>query len=450
MLSLCDRGIRLLNKRRKVGGIAVLIWILSSAPAAAEAVAPQGRAALLLDAASGQILYQQNSHDRNYPASTTKLLTALVAVEHGKLDQKITVSEQAIDKAPDSSSCYLEKGEQQPLESLLYGLLLSSGNDCADAIAEGVSGGKPELFVAWMNETAKRAGATNSHFVNPSGLHHPDHYTTALDLALISRAAIANPVVRKISGTREYNWKGKSFEPDGVTVKNGPYYNHNQMLFTYDGTIAGKTGFTEEAGLTLVNVAERNGQTLVGIVMGETFKSIQYQDMEALLDMGFADFERKVLVKSGTAMGAVTVTGGLAKDVNTVTGGDFWVSAPKGGAPKVTTQPRLETSIAAPVKEGQKAGELEVREGDRLLGTVPLVTSGAIAVKPATGAKILSGTLTVLKWLAGLIVGLFLFRTVVKTTRRLIRRSRKGYGGAYRGASPRSRRGQITMYRPGK
>ncbi|HYF93105.1 MAG TPA: D-alanyl-D-alanine carboxypeptidase family protein [Symbiobacteriaceae bacterium] len=424
-----------------------MLWLLSAVPVSAGAVQPQGRAALLLDASSGQILYQQNAHVRNFPASTTKLLTALVAVEHGKLDQKITISEQAVDKAPDSSSCYLNKGEEQPLEYLLYGLLLASGNDCADAIAEGISGGKPEQFVTWMNETARRAGATGSHFTNPSGLHDDNHYTTALDLALISRAAIANPIVRKISGTKEFNWPGKS-EDTPERKGNGPYYNHNQMVFTYDGTVAGKTGYTEEAGLTLVNAAERNGMVLIGVVMGEQLKEIQYQDMTDLLDMGFADFERKPIVMAGAQVASLAVTGGMATTVSAVTGKDFWVAAPKGGKPQVTTQPLLEASVAAPVEAGKKLGELEVREGDRLLGTVPLVAGQHVAAKPATGAKLLSGALTALKWGLGGVLGLFVFRTVVKLTRRIIRRLRKR-PGVYQGtgSKARSRTSTITMYR---
>lgn len=428
-----------MKKRHVIGGVAALVWVLSALPAAAETFAPQGRAALLLDASSGQILYQQNGQTNNYPASTTKLLTALVAVEHGKLDQRITVSERAFDKAPDSSSCYLNIGEEQPLEYLLYGLLLASGNDCADAIAEGVSGGKPEQFVAWMNETAKRAGATNSHFVNPSGLHDPNHYTTALDLALISRAALANPIVRKMSGTREFFWPGKS-------EKNGPYYNHNQLIFSYDGMVGGKTGYTEEAGLTLVGAAERDGRLLIGIVMGEKFKATQYQDMTGLLDMGFADFERKAAVKGGTEVGTVTVSNGKAKSVTAVVQNDFWVSVRKGGTPKVSTQPRMEPAVTAPVKEGQRIGALEIREGERVLATVPLLAKEAVAVKPALLAKLFSGTVSALKWAGGIALGLFAFRTAVKTTRRIIRRSRKGPAG-FRKGSDKGRTGSITMYR---
>lgn len=435
----------MLNKRLIMGGMAVLIWVLSAVPAAAKTFEPRGRAALLLDASSGQILYQQNGQARNFPASTTKLLTALVAVEHGKLDQKIKISEQAIDKAPDSSSCYLNLGEEEPLEYLLYGLLLPSGNDCADAIAEGVTGGNPAQFVTWMNETAKRVGATGSHFANPSGLHDPNHYTTALDLALIARAAFANPVVRKISGTKEFNWPGKSFSATGAKI-NDMYHNHNQMLFYYEGTVAGKTGYTEEAGLTLVNAAERNGRLLIGVVMGEPAQQTQYEDMEALLDMGFSGFERKSAVTKDSETGTVTVSGGMAKSVATITGGDFWISAPKGATPDVTVKPVLDETVTAPVTKGQPVGKLEIRQGDRVLGTVPLLAKDAVDAKPATAAKLLSVALTVLKWVGGILLGLFAFRTVVRTVRRIWRGSRRRSTG-FRGSSSRSRTSSITMYR---
>jgi D-alanyl-D-alanine carboxypeptidase len=371
----------------------------------------------------------------NYPASTTKLLTALVAVEHGKLDQQITISARAVDKAADSSSCYLVQGEQQSLEALLTGLLLVSGNDCADAIAEGVGGGDPDKFIQWMNETAQRVGASHSHFANASGLHDPNHYTTALDLALIGRAAIANPTIRQIASKEEYIWPGKS-------ELNGPYYNHNQLLSSYAGIIAGKNGYTEQADLTLVEAAQRDGRELVGVVMGEKLKENQYGDMVAMLDMGFNEFTRQQLVTSGTAVDKVVVTGGTAQQVQAVTGGEFWISVPKNGTTQITTQPTLKSSVVAPVKAGQQLGALEVHDGDRVLGTVPLVAQTEVTVKPPVTAGLLSGLLTALKWIAGLAVGLFLFRTTVITIRRMLRRSRRRSG--FRPASGKARTGSIV------
>lgn len=439
-----DRGNTLLLKRLAIGGMATLLVVLTAVPVSAASFQPHGRAALLLDGTTGQILYQQNAQIKNYPASTTKLLTALVAVEHGKLTQSIKVSTNAVDMPPGSSMCYLQDGEEQKLEHLLYGLLLVSGNDCAQAIADGLSNGKPDQFVAWMNETAKRLGADNSHFTNPHGLHDPAHYTTALDLALIARGALQNPTVRKISGSTEFTWPGKS-------EINGVYYNHNQMLFRYAGAVGGKNGFTEEADLTLVTAAERDGRLLIGVVMGEPNQSSQYGDMTDLLDMGFGDFDRQTAVAAGTSFGDVTVTNGKGKSVTAVAQADFPVTAPKGGKAPVTLAPRLDASVAAPVTSGQKLGEVEIREGDRVLGTVPLVAEDAVAVRAffsmgsagAVAGTALGFVWTGVRWLLYLVIGLFAVRITVKGTRRIVRRYRRK-GSGYQGAGGR---GSISLYR---
>jgi serine-type D-Ala-D-Ala carboxypeptidase (penicillin-binding protein 5/6) len=426
-----------LIKKVTIGGLAAVCILTAMPVAAAGNSLPtmHGKAAVLLDGVSGQILYQQNATEKYFPASTTKLLTALVAVEHGKMDQVIEVSANAVDQAPDSSSCYLEKGEKQRLETLMYGLLLVSGNDCAVAIAEGVSQNHLDQFITWMNETAKRLGANQSNFANPSGLHDPIHYTSALDLALIGRAALANPTIVKIAGTKEFFWPGKS-------ERNGPYYNHNKMLFTYDGEIAGKNGYTEEAGLTLVSSAQRDGRMLIGVVMGEDNQEFQYGDMQDLLDYGFTQFEQKNAIPPDITPGVLPVTDGQQESVQVAAKATFPVSALKGAQPKVTVEPKLQKSLTAPVEPGQEVGVLEVKEGGRVLGTVPVVAEQAVAAKPKVVQNLKSWTFTGLKWLAGIILGLFLVRIVVKAIRRGRRRSR---AGRIRKGSGRT--GSIAYYR---
>lgn len=427
-------------KKLATTGVAMCLLLLSAAPVSADSFVPRGKAALLLDGNSGQVLYQYNGTERNFPASTTKLLTALVAVEHGKLDQMITISSVAVDQPYDSSSCYLQEGEQQPLRHLLYGLMLASGNDCAIAIAEGVSGGRPEQFMTWMNETAARLGAKSSHFTNPHGLHEPDHYTTALDLALIAKGALSNPTVAEFAGSREFFWPGKS-------ERNGIYYNHNQMLFYYSGARGGKTGYTEEAGLTLVSSAERDGLFLVGIVMGEKWKSEQYEDMEGLLDLGFAQFARQKAVAAGAVFGQVSVDKGKADSVQAVAAREFSIAAPKSGSSKVTTHPKLDSAVEAPVEQGQQVGVLEVREEKRVLATIPLVAGAAVEAKPVVGEMLTAGALSTGKWLLYVVGGLFVFRTIVKGIRRLMRRSRKGLGSSGWGGKGGGSRGSIDIYR---
>lgn len=396
-----------------------------------------------MDARSGQVLYQENGSARMYPASTTKLLTALVAVEHGDLHQVIRVSRDAIDKAPDSATCSISEGDEEPLEYLLYGLLLRSGNDCADAIAEGVAGGDPQRFIAWMNETARELGATHSHFTNPHGLHDPDHYTTAADLAVIARAALSNPVIARIAATESFDWPGKE--------QNGTYYNLlNDLLQGYPPFVAGKTGFTEDAGYTLAALAEQGESALIGVTMGYESRAEEFEDMQQLFDFGFSEYQVVDAVTAGSAWGEVPVSDGESPSVPVMAAASFSVSARAGaGDAGVSLQPRLPDSVAAPVEAGQAIGVLEVRDGDALLGTVPLVAQQAVAILPPAQAG--SGSAwrivgAVARAAAGTAAALALAVVVLRTVARVVRRRRR------LGAQGRSRRtvgtrGVISTYR---
>lgn len=419
-------------------------FLLAALPAsAAGPPALRGKAMLLMDGLTGQILYQQNGTVTNFPASTTKLLTALVAVEHGKLNQTIRVSQEAVNKGPDSASCYVSAGEEHPLEHMLYGLLLPSGNDCADAIAEGLAGGDRDQFLTWMNETAQRIGATNSHFTNPHGLHDHNHYTTALDLALIARAALADPDIRRIASTREWLWPGKN---------NGTYYNNNGLLWTYPDkelgrtVVGGKTGYTEAAGFTLVVAAEQQGRLLIGVTMGYENRSHEFADMEALLTYGFEDFVQVDAVKAGELQGEIQVTEGKAPKVPVLAESSFAVTGPRNGSPKVTVVPRLESELKAPVTQGQAVGLLEVRDGDKVIGTVPVIAAAGVEPLPTFWQDATRWALTGLKWAAILLGGLLVFRILVKTVRRFLRRRRQWAPSAGR-QRVRGTRGMITSYR---
>ncbi|HLO02357.1 MAG TPA: D-alanyl-D-alanine carboxypeptidase family protein [Symbiobacteriaceae bacterium] len=398
----------------------LMFGICWTAPASADPVQPptmHGKSAVLLDGSTGQLLYQYNPAVRNYPASTTKLLTALVAMEHGQLNQPITVSEQAVNKPWDSASCYISAHETQPLEYLMYGMLLPSGNDCADAIGEGVAKGDVNQFVAWMNETAVAAGATNSHFTNANGLHDPNHYTTALDLALIARAAFNNPHVRKIAGTKAFDWPGKE--------TNGTYYNLDSLLWNYEGTVGGKTGFTEEAGHTLVNAAERNGLRLIAVGMGYQDKASEYQDVTALLDWGFDQFARGELLSPGKVLTEVPVVDGTAATVPAVVPQPFAAAVAKvnGQAPNLRQTFKPNSNLAAPVQPGEQVGTVEVWEGNRLLQSLPLVAQTGVASTPVAlikrGAGVLSIFLTWLSYIgSALLISIVLLRMIAVVRRR--------------------------------
>ena len=211
----------------------------------AQAVGTSASSAILMEAESGRVLYEQNAHEERLIASITKLMTALVALESGHdLEETVTVGE-ACTRA-EGSSLYLRPGEEISLKGLLYGVMLRSGNDAALAVAEHC-GGSVEEFVGRMNEKAAQLGMVNSHFANPNGLNAEGHYSSAYDMALLARACLENEALAEIAAT-------KSATVDGRVLT-----NHNKLLWQYEGCIGLKTGYTEKAGRTLVSAARRGG-----------------------------------------------------------------------------------------------------------------------------------------------------------------------------------------------
>lgn len=221
------------------------------------ATAPENTAAaaILMDADSGRVLYEKNAREERLIASTTKLMTALVAVEsHPDLQETVAIKKEWLDV--EGSSIYLKEGERLTLETLLYGLLLQSGNDAAVAIA-GFCAGDVESFVAWMNQRAKDLGMSQTQFKNPNGLNQEGHYSTAFDMATLARACMKDPIVSKIVATRSIFLEGRSFT------------NHNKLLWQYSGCVGMKTGYTEMAGRILISSAIRDGQTLIAVTLSD-------------------------------------------------------------------------------------------------------------------------------------------------------------------------------------
>ncbi|HWI63513.1 MAG TPA: D-alanyl-D-alanine carboxypeptidase family protein, partial [Symbiobacteriaceae bacterium] len=222
------------------------------------------RAYLLMDATTGQVLYAENGETILPMASTTKIMTAILALERGKMSDVVTAGQKPYDTG--GSTIYLDLGEQQSLQNLLYALMLESANDSAVAIAEHLAGTE-EKFAEWMNAKAKEIGATRTHFVNSHGLHDPDHYTTAKDLALIARYAMQNPDFRKLVQTEEATIPG-FHPPDGDPNPERKLTNHNRLLGYYDGITGVKNGYTEEALLTNVASAKRGDTELIAVILG--------------------------------------------------------------------------------------------------------------------------------------------------------------------------------------
>lgn len=236
----------------------------------AQAVSTSATAAFLLDASTGQVLYEKNADKKMLIASTTKIMTALVALRDGVLTDTVTVSRNAANT--EGSSMYLKAGETLSLEALLYGLMLSSGNDAAVAIAEHVAGSVP-AFAERMNALAQAIGMSNSSFANPHGLNHPDHYSTARDMATLANVAMNNETLRRITSTRTVSLAGHSMK------------NHNKLLWNLEGCIGLKTGYTKAAGRTLVTCCERNGRRLIAVTLQD---GDDWNDHRKLYEYGYS------------------------------------------------------------------------------------------------------------------------------------------------------------------
>lgn len=246
------------------------------------------QAAILMDANTGVILYSKNIHEHLYPASTTKIMTSLLAMERGNLDDTVTFSHEAVFSVPaDGSNMGMDEGESLSLEECLYGIMVASANEAANAAAEYISGSIEE-FVDLMNLRAKEIGCTDTHFTNTNGLHDPEHYTSVYDLALISSQFFQNEILCKISNTSRYHFEATATQPDDFFAK-----NKHQLItgeIPYDGILGGKTGFTSDSRQTLVTCAERNGMKLVCVVFKEESPN-QFTDTVELLDYGFQNFQ---------------------------------------------------------------------------------------------------------------------------------------------------------------
>ena len=276
--------------RRILAALWAAVSLIGCMTAAAEAVEVSAAAAVLMDADSGRLLYEKNGEKRMLIASTTKLMTALVALEQGGLQQEITVTGGHM---AEGSSMYLRPGEKLTLETLLYGLLLSSGNDAALAVTECMGGAVP--FVARMNEKAAELGMENTHFANPNGLDDEEHYSTAEDMARLAAAAMDDPVLRRVASTRTARIGGRTLT------------NHNKLLSRVEGCVGLKTGYTRAAGRTLVSCAERDGVRLVAVTLQD---GDDWNDHASLYEQGFRVLRPVKAVERGLRLAAARAAGG--------------------------------------------------------------------------------------------------------------------------------------------
>ncbi|MGE6718305.1 D-alanyl-D-alanine carboxypeptidase family protein [Peribacillus frigoritolerans] len=239
-------------------------------------------AVILMEEKTGRVLYQKNADLNMYPASLTKVATAIYAIEKGNLDDIVSVSKNA--RYVDGTRVYLEEGEKVPLKKLVQGLLINSGNDSGVAIAEHLDSSE-KAFAANLNKYMRAIGLQDTNFENPHGLFNPEHTTTARDLAKITQYAMKNEVFREIFGTKELKWKGEAWE---TTL-----FNHHKLMRErpYEGVTGGKTGYVDQSGQTLITTATREGMSVIAVILKGQTQAVSYNDTIELLDYAFTGFK---------------------------------------------------------------------------------------------------------------------------------------------------------------
>lgn len=264
-----------------------------------------GESAVVMEASTGIVLYEKNMDEKHYPASITKILTAILAIEHCGLEELVTVPPEAVYMEDKGTHIALDAGEQLTVEQCLYAVLLGSANDAAYALAAH-AGGTADKFVRMMNEKAKELGCRNTHFTNPHGLPDKKHLTSAYDMALITKAAAENETFRKVSGTQYYEIQPWERQKDLICIN-----NHHKMIrkgeFHNDEVFAGKNGYTNAAGSTLVTCARRDGVEIICVIL-KADGAKAYQDTKELLEYGFGKYPKKKVEDTKVRCGKIIET----------------------------------------------------------------------------------------------------------------------------------------------
>ncbi len=341
---------------------ALLTAAVPALPAAARTPAPSARSALLLDGTTGRVLYEKDADRKSLIASTTKIMTGLLACESGRLGRTVAVPAEAV--GVEGSSLYLKAGQLVTVEQLLYGMMLHSGNDAAAALAI-VLAGSQAAFVAAMNDRAGELGLAGTRFANPHGLDDEENYSTARDLGRLAAAAMENEDFRRVVSAKSYDFAGRSLR------------NHNKLLWQVEGAVGVKTGYTKAAGRILVSAAERQGRRLIAVTIHDPD---DWADHQALLEYGFGQMTEARPVAEGQLLGAVPVTGGTAVLAQCRAAAGFACGRLPGEA--LTVRLALPRFTFAPLKAGSRAGWAEILADGALLGRVPLVWAGDVPVRP--------------------------------------------------------------------
>lgn len=328
-------------------------------PQPAQAVSAQK--AILWDAGADRVLYEKDAGSRSLIASTTKIMTALLICEQCNVLDRMRIPKEAV--GIEGSSMYLREGEVLTVQELLYGLMLRSGNDAAVALAI-YCGGTVEGFVALMNDKAHRLGLSGTHFANPNGLDHPQHYSTARDLAVLAEYAMENPIFAQTVSTKQ------------VRIGERLLTNHNKLLWRVPGADGVKTGYTKAAGRILVSSAVRDGRRLICVTIND---GNDWADHAALLEEGFSRYTLRQILSVGESVGSVEVAGGRQRRVRLLAGED--VSYPLAEDERVQILLSGPGFAYAPVVEGEQAGIAYLCIGNKVVRKIPVVYEDTVEME---------------------------------------------------------------------
>ncbi len=334
----------------------VLVLLALSLPNTALAVTDEpdimASAVVLIDEASGKVLYENNMNQQLYPASTTKIMTALLTLENMKLDDVITVPDDFVNDG--EAGIWLEAGEKHTVEDLLMALMLRSANDAAQALAIGVAGSVEE-FAELMNQKAESLGLVNTHFTNANGLHNDEHYTSAYDLAMITKAAMEYEDFNRIITTKSWAIPGPPNGEDRMV------YNLNSLLSRYEYADGVKTGYTKQAGNCIVSSATKDGQRFIVAILNS---NDMYTQSQELLEWAFQNFKSKDVLPAHSFLGEVNITGGGREKVQFYTQTDLIDTVAITNQSELTQTIDVPTSLMAPVHKGEIIGSVTYTDAD--------------------------------------------------------------------------------------
>ncbi|AWB45064.1 D-alanyl-D-alanine carboxypeptidase [Paenibacillus sp. CAA11] len=375
-------------KRRFITLLAGLLLIAGISPSAqalaqkaegaepaASGLAEQAKSAILLDAETGTIIFEKKSHEKLPPASITKIMTMLLAaeaVDKGtlKLTDKVRTSEYAASMG--GSQIFLEPGEEMTVDDMLKGIAMASGNDASVAMAEKIGGSEAE-FVKMMNAKARELGMKDTHFVNPNGLPVEGHYSSAHDIALMSRELLKHEFITKYTGAYQDYLRKDTEKPFWLV-------NTNKLVRFYSGADGLKTGYTSEAKFCLSATAKKDGLRLIAVVLGEPNTKTRNSEVSAMFDYAFSQYTMQPLFKSGEIIGRIKIAKGEKTVLELPAERSYNILVKKGLEPEgITHKVVVPEILAAPVKAGQPVGKLVVYQGDKVLNEFELKATEDIA-----------------------------------------------------------------------